>query len=364
MKRKRFANPFRRKRKVDRAVGLAPGTISIADDAVPTSIRAIRFNRSEVKRFENLTVEEIPLASSDHVVWVDVVGLGDEPTISAIGKRFKIHALSLEDVVNTHQRPKIEVYDDHLYIVVRMPSSNGQLDLEQVSLFVGNGYVVSWQEREGDCFNAVRKRLESSSREVRRHGSDFLAYALVDTVVDAFFPHVHHFGDALDQLEDEIADQNRGSEVVHQIFEIRSDIRRLRRVAWSHREMIQSWLTYNGPLTGEATRLHLRDVADHTIRVVELLEMCRESCSDLRDLQMSAASMRMNEVMKVLTVIATIFIPLSFIAGLYGMNFSTQTSPWNMPETQWYFGYPFALFLMSLVAGGMVVFFYRKRWIG
>jgi magnesium transporter len=224
--------------------------------------------------------------------------------------------------------------------------------------------VLSWQEQTDDCFAKVRERLRSPSRAVRQHGSDFLAYALVDAVVDSYFPVVNQLGDELENVEDQLVRPDELGTLMHDILKLRSDIRTLRRVAWAHREMIREWMAYDGRLLSQSTQIHLRDVSDHTIRLVELLDSCREMCTDLRDLHMSATSMRMNEVMKVLTVIATIFIPLGFIAGLYGMNFATDASPWNMPETRWYLGYPFALLLMATVAGAMLYYFRLKGWIG
>ncbi|TWU00963.1 magnesium/cobalt transporter CorA [Stieleria varia] len=364
MNRKKFRKLLRRRSRTETKPGTAPGTLVVDHSATQSTIHVTRFNATEISRDADVAIDSIPDIVDGYVLWVDVVGLGDFNVVRAVAKHFNIHDLSLEDVVKTHQRPKIEVFDDHLYIVVRMPHCEGGLDLEQVSLFVGKGYVVTWQERPGDCFQAVHERLQSPIRAVRQNGSDFLAYALVDAIIDEYFPLVHQYGDTLEEIEDDLVDTNLLDQTIHQIFAVRSDIRTLRRVAWSHREMIRNWMAYNGELTSEATQLHLRDVADHTIRVVELLEGCRETCADLRDLHMSATSMRMNEVMKVLTVIATIFIPLGFIAGVYGMNFSTESSRWNMPETQWKFGYPMSLALMSTVAIGMLIFFRRKGWIG
>lgn len=370
MNHKRTVKPRRRffasKSRIHSRVtpGAAPGTIVVNEDAPSTTISVTVFDPDEISEYSDATFSQIPEQTDGRVVWVDVIGLGDLEIIEGIGERFGIHRLSLEDVVKTHQRPKFEVFDDHLYIVTRMPHDNGDLDLEQVSVFIGQGFVVTWQERIGDCFAPVRERLRNPKRAVRENGADFLGYALVDSMIDAYFPLIAELGDRLEAIEDELSDSDFLAKGIQDVFQIRSEIRTMRRVAWSHRQMVRDWMSYDGALTTDVTRLHLRDVADHTVRIVELLESCRETCSDLRDLHLSATSMHMNEVMKVLTVIATIFIPLGFVAGLYGMNFSSEVSPWNMPETGWYFGYPIALLLMALIAVGMVVYFRRKGWIG
>ena len=364
MNLKRAARRLRRRRPIKVVPGQAPGTITVDKSAPKPIIDVFEYDADQVTHHQHVTADQIPRPQTGKTLWVNVVGLGDQQIIREIGRQFDIHSLSLEDVVNTHQRPKFEVFPDHLYIITRIPTANGDVVLEQISLFVGRGYVLTWQEHKGDCFGPIRERLHKKSRSIRHFGGDYLAYALVDAVVDSYFPLINQYNVRLDEIEDDLERPDMLAHSSHAIHDIRSDVRHLRRAAWSHRDVLRSWMAYDGEFTTEETQLHLRDVADHTIRVVELLEQCRENCSDLRDLHMAAASMRMNEVMKVLTVISTLFISMSFIAGLYGMNFSPEVSPWNMPETQWYFGYPFALALMVAVAIGMVAFFVRKGWIG
>ena len=356
----------RRRQRQHRPVhpGTRPGTIVIDKDSHPTTIDVIQFNHQRRNEWSKITPQEIPDLQPDCVTWINVIGLGDRNVIESIRDEFGIHPLAMEDVVNTHQRPKIDIFEDHLYLVLRMPHQNDDLETEQVSFFLGKRYILTWQERSGDCFEPIRKRIENPRGLIRNHGCDFLAYALVDAIVDSYFPQIHHYGDLLDDIEDRLAQSASNYTVVQRLHEIRHDVRNLRRYAWAQRDVVSSLMVYQGDLLTEDTRLHLSDVSDHSLRVVELLESCRESCSDLQDLYMSIVSLRMNEVMKVLTIIATIFIPLSFIAGLYGMNFSNEASPWNMPETQWTFGYPMAIVLMTMVALGMLVFFKRKGWIG
>ena len=345
--------------------GRAPGTITIAADALKPVIDVTRYSADTIDIRENVDVDSVPKPTADAFLWVNVVGLGDKEIIQKIAARFEIHDLALKDVVNTHQRPKIDEFDDHLFIVTRLPQvTDDELDVEQVSIFLGKRYVLTWQERPGDCFSMVRTRLQSPHTLVRTHGSDFLVYAFVDSIVDSYFPLLTLYTDRMDAIEDEIKQSEIPSSVIHELHTLRTDIQVLRRDSSSHRDMVRKVMRYEGELLQESTRLHLRDVEDHAFRLVELLESSREGCSELRDLYMSAVSLRMNEVMKVLTIIATIFIPLGFIAGVYGMNFSNEASPWNMPETQWYLGYPLALLLMATVGGAMVWFFVRRGWIG
>ncbi len=270
---------------------------------------------------------------------------------------------------------KAEEYDDHAFVVARMPpvltaatkpNENGttlRLETEQLGLFVGNDFVVTFQERPGDCFDIVRDRLKVPGRLIRNSGADYLAYALLDAVVDAYFPVLDKCGQILDELDDEVTGSTSAS-VMSRVHDAKASVRLLRRAIWPHREMIHELIEGHTDLITESTNVYLRDVYDHTIQVIDILETYRETCSDLRDFYMSTISNRMNEVMKVLTIIATIFIPLGFIAGVYGMNFDHEVSPYNMPELHWFFGYPLALSMMLAVAAGMLLFFRWKGWLG
>jgi magnesium transporter len=284
--------------------------------------------------------------------------------IVKVGELFGLHALALEDVVHVHQRAKVEEYDNHLFVVARMVSMNERVCTEQLSLFLGKNFVVTFQERVGDCFEPVRGRIRSRRQApIRDFQADYLAYALLDAIVDAYFPILDEYGQRLDLVEDEIA-QDTSTNMMERIHDLRSDVRVLSRAVWPQREVVRKLLDEHGHLISAETRVYLRDLYDHTIQIVELLETYRESCADLRDFYMSAVSNRMNEIMKVLTIIATIFIPLSFIAGVYGMNFDEDVSRWNMPELRSPYGYPAVLGLMSACAVGMLFFFRRKGWIG
>ena len=298
---------------------------------------------------------------------MNIIGLGNKEVILKIATQFGLHGLAVEDVVNTHQRPKFEEYVDHFYAVLRLPSHVDGLYREQISIFVGKDYVLTWQEHSGDCFQPIRERLKSTKRMIRQLGSDFLAYALIDTIVDSYFPVLEHYTGELDQIEDELGDEENGDSLkrnpIVDLYRLRSEVRVLRRDAWAHRELVRSLIANESNVITDETRLHLRDVLDHTHHLVDLAEACRDSCNDLHDLCFTFMSMRMNEVMKVLTIIATIFMPLSFIAGLYGMNFDSSVSGWNMPETRWYFGYPFALLLMLTISVSMLMFFKQRGWM-
>ncbi len=298
------------------------------------------------------------------VTWINVDGLGDTHTIRKIGELFGLHSLALEDVINVHQRAKVEPYSDHLFIVTRLIAliAPDHLESEQISIFLGKNYVVTFQQRPGDCFDPVRERIRTSRGRIRTAGADYLAYALIDAVIDSYFPVVEKFADHLEELEDQVA-MRQSPEVIDRIHEVRNDLLLLRRSVRPHRDALNELVRDEHPLICSETRVFLRDCYDHTIQLIDLLEVYREMCADLRDYYLSIVSNRMNEVMKVLTIIATIFIPLGFIAGLYGMNFNTSL-PGNMPELNVPYGYEGVIALMFLVAAGMLVFFWRSGWIG
>lgn len=299
------------------------------------------------------------------ITWCDVDGLGDAKLLASLAEIFHIHSLAMEDVVNTHQRAKVEQYGATLFIVMRLPhlTDQGVIETEQISLFLGQNFLLTFQPRPGDAFPMVRERLRASGSLIRREGADYLAYALIDLIIDTYFPVLEHLAEELETLDESVSygDPRR---VVQQIHELRRELLYLRRTLWPHRDALQAVTRDHHPLLSPSTLVHLRDCWDHVVALVDLTETYRELCADLRDYCASAISNRMNEIMKWLTLIATIFIPLSFIAGIYGMNFDPAASPWNMPELRWRLGYPMALALMALVAGVMMWSFYRRGWIG
>ena len=296
------------------------------------------------------------------VEWINVDGLADVELIRAIGELFGLHHLALEDVVNVHQRPKVEEYDDHAFIVTRMSRTDTPSG-EQISMFLGTGFVLTFQERPGDCFDPVRERIRRHRGLIRERGADYLTYALLDAVIDSYFPVLEAYGDRIEALESAITTSADAYKVA-EIHALKRELLNLRRLIWPQREMVGGLSRDRTAYISEHTQIYLRDCYDHTIQLMDLLETYREIASGLIDIHLSSTSARMNEIMKVLTIIATIFMPLGFIAGVFGMNFDRAASPWNMPELGWYLGYPFALTAMLLTALGLLWFFQRKGWIG
>lgn len=342
--------------------GASPGTFKVHPDAPGPKIRVLAYSPDEIVEERIERIDQISgFLKKYPVTWINVDGLGDAATLKALGKLFDLHPLALEDVVHVHQRAKVEPFEKHLFLVARMVRPTEQRDTEQLSLFLGSNYVLTFQEQEGDCLDPVRERIRKSSGRVRKVGADYLAYALLDAVVDSYFPIVERFADDLETLDDEI-EVRHGPPVISQIRDVRNDLLLLRRTIRPHRDAINQLVRDEHPLVRDETRVFLRDCYDHTVQLIELLEVYREMCSDLRDYYQSIMGNRMNEIMKVLTIIATIFIPLGFVAGVYGMNFDPEL-PGNMPELKCPYGYVFALCLMLLSAGGMLLYFWRKGWI-
>jgi magnesium transporter len=346
--------------------GATPGQVCV-DPAAPRSVvSVIAYGPTELvekQQFNDLAnlkqhCEQLP------VTWINVDGLGDATVISQIGKLFGLHPLALEDVVNVHQRAKVEEYDGHTFIVARMVELREHLETEQVSLFLGPNFVITFQERPGeDSIEPVRERLRKSRGRIRALGADYLAYAILDAVIDGYFPVLEQYGERLESLELEVTTSADRS-LIGKIHDIKSDLLMIRRSIWPHREAFNGLVRDSSPLVKAETRVYLRDCYDHTVQLIDLVETYRELGADLRDVYLSSVSNRMNEIMKVLTIISTIFMPLSFIASVYGMNFNTEISPWNMPELNWYYGYPFVLGVMATMTTGMLIFFRRKGWLG
>jgi magnesium transporter len=336
----------------------------VADPAAarPT-IHYWRYSRERCDERADCTVEQLePAREPDDVVWVDVVGLGDTQLIERIGERFGLHPLALEDVVNVHQRPKAEDYDDHLYVVARMPIPDKGAETEQLSVFHSPGLVLTFQQRAGDCFEPVRERIRRGKGRIRSMPADYLLYALLDAVVDDYFPVLEGHGETLEALENEII-RDPSPPCIERLHTMRRDLLALRRAIWPTRDMLGTLLRGEHDLISEATRVYIRDTHDHTFQLIDVVETYREVATGLIDAYLSSLSTKLNEVMKVLTIMATVFLPLTFITSLYGMNFD-RGSPWNMPELGWRLGYPFALLLMLAAVGGMIFYFWRRGWIG
>ncbi len=341
----------------------APGSITPPADAPKPRIRVIAYGPD---KSVDVVITD-PKHISDHLhrypmTWVNVDGLGDADVIKTIGDIFNIHRLALEDVVHVRQRPKLDEYPQHLYIVARMIERiEGRLDTDQLSMFLGKDYLLTFQERAGDCFDGIRQRISGAQGLLRTSGPDLLAYAILDAVVDDYYPLLESDGDALEELEDDLlADPNPGRAA--SVHTIKRDLLVVRRAVWPLREVMGSLYRGTSSLITADTRIYLRDCYDHTVQLIDLLEVYRELATSLMELYMTSISNRMNEIMKVLTIISTIFIPLTFIVGIYGMNFNTAEK-WNMPELNWRYGYLLVMGLMAVIALGMIYYFWRKGWL-
>ena len=358
------ATPRKRRRFYRRPPpGTAPGTLHIDGAAPKPVIRIIAFGKDDLVEAQLESVEEISeYLGKWPVTWINVDGLGDAEVLLKIGEYFKLHRLALEDVVNVNQRAKVENFDDHVYVVMRMLSFEGRLKSKQFSMFIGSDYVLTFQEAQGDYFEPVRERLRLAQGRVRGRNPDYLGYTLIDALIDSYFPIMERYDERLDILEQRVQEFD-DKNALNDLHAVRKEMTALRRAVWPKREALNCLVRDPVPLISDKTRLYLRDCYDHTIQIIDMLENLREIASGLVDLYMSGVSNRMNEVMKVLTVIATIFIPLSFIAGLYGMNFDPAVSSWNMPELGWPFGYPLLLAIMAAVALGQLYLFRKKGWI-
>ncbi|MGE0709359.1 MAG: magnesium/cobalt transporter CorA [Planctomycetota bacterium] len=350
-----------RKRKT---VHQPPGTLIADPSAQVSRLTMLAFGPGGVEERADVSLEEVTKARTRWpVVWLDMSGLGAVDVLQKIGEMHRLHPLLLEDVVNTHQRPKLELFDDLPFLVLRMLQMvDGQLGDEQLCIVLGQGWVLTFQETPGDCFEPLRERIRKDRGQVRRSGADYLAYALIDALVDHYFPLLESLGDRFATLEEEVL---RGPHVrqLEQVYALKRQLALLRRAVFPLREVLGQLARGDVAAFGAETRPYLRDCADHAFQVIEVLEAAREAASALTELNWSAIGHRTNEVMKFLTMMATLFIPLSFVAGLYGMNFDRAASPWNLPELGWYYGYPMALGVMASIVCGMLFFFHRKGWL-
>jgi len=338
--------------------GLPPGTLTVDPSAAPTLIRCFGYSPDA---FEEVTItdpaEFVPLMARWPSLWVDVEGLGNAETLRTVAEAFKLHPLAMEDVTDTSQRAKVEPYGDEVFIVVPMPHVNTDgFTTEQLSIFLGPGWVVTFQESSpGDSLGQIRDRIRYKRGRVRTSPPAYLAYALVDAVIDGYFPVIERLGDQLDELEHEVLDDPNHKQVL-ELRRIKRELARLRRAIWPMRDATTTMISLDTLFTPEL-RLYVRDAYDHVVRLMDIVETDRSMASDLMEIHLSAVSARLGEVNKFLTVIATIFLPLSWIAGVYGMNFKF------MPELDWRLGYPLALLVMVLFAAGLLLYFKRNGWL-
>ncbi len=352
--------PFKRRAQV----GALPGEIGPPIESNPTAIHLFAFDPEHLDERHHVELKSI-IDKPDlpwSVQWIDVVGLGNTEVIEAVGKRFGIHPLLIEDIVHTHQRPKVEIQEGCIALILRIVEPHAPLRSEQLSFVLCGSTVITFQEIAGDCFEPVRRRIRNKLGSIRSLEADYTMYCLIDAVIDGFFPLLEDYGKQLEELED-VIDAGINPEAQQRIHTIRTELSRLRKIAWSHREAMQRLVTDAESYFRVPTLPFLRDCLDHTGQVLDVAETYREVASDMRDLYFAQISQRTNDVMKLLTIISTIFMPLTLIAGIYGMNFNSEVSPYNMPETQAYYGYPATLLLMLITAGVMLVYFYRKGWL-
>jgi magnesium transporter len=344
--------------------GSSPGTLTSEEDAAPPAITALLYGPDVVEEREILSVSELAeLRGARPVLWVNVNGVGHPSTLHEIGALFGLHRLALEDIAHVPQRPKVEDYGDHLLIVARSPVLTAQVNAEQIGIVLGSDFVLTFQERPGDPFDPVRTRIREGVGRIRRAGPDYLTYAVLDAVVDHYYPVLETFGERLDELEQAILEADRPSRM-GALHALKRELVVLRRALWPKREAVNAMVRDPHQLVEAETRIYLRDTYDHVIQAIELVESYREMAASLTDLHLSIVGQKTNEIMRVLTVFAAIFIPLTFFVGIYGMNFDPEASPWNMPELGWRYGYPFALGVMALMAGSMLWFFYSRGWLG
>jgi len=352
-------SPLKRQSK---PAGLPPGTLVYVGEKRVETVRITYFDYDE-QNFAEKQVSNIeecfPFKTTPTVTWINIDGLHDIQIIEKIGKEFELHPLLLEDILSTRQRPKAEDYEKYFFIVLKMLHYNDEqqsVESEQVSIVLGNNFVVSFQEIVGDVFDQIRDRIRNAKGRIRKMGPDYLAYSLIDAIVDGYFTILEKLGEKIELLEEQLVVEPT-ERTLHQIHRLKRELIVLRKSVWPLREVISSLQRTESKLISKVTSIYLRDVYDHTIQVIDTIESFRDMATGMVDIYLSSISNRLNAVMKVLTIIATIFIPLTFIAGVYGMNFK------YMPELQWRWGYGAVLLVMALVAVVMLIYFRKKKWL-
>jgi magnesium transporter len=349
-------------KKTIKKVGLPPGTLVQVEErkAEKVKIHIIDYDEAQFEEKEAETVEEcFPFKDKPSVTWINIDGVHQVDVMEKIGAHFGIHPLILEDIMHTIQRPKIEDFESYIFVVVKMiyyDEKENEIKAEQVSIILGTNFVISFQEKEGDVFDNVRERMRKNKGRIRKMKPDYLAYALIDTIVDHYFIVLEKLGEKIEGMEEELVTHPTPA-TLQTIHTLKRELIFLRKSIWPLREVISVLERGELSLIDESTGIYLRDVYDHTIQVIDTIETFRDMVSGMLDIYLSSISNKMNEVMKVLTIIATIFIPLTFIAGVYGMNFK------YIPELGWHWGYAAALVLMGIIAFGMVMYFRNKKWL-
>jgi magnesium transporter len=355
-------------KKLSTTRGLMPGTVVFVGEKKldKTQIRVIDYDESDIKEETVSTVEEcFPFKEKPTITWINIDGLHDVDQIEKIGDYFNIHPLILEDIANTGQRPKLDTFENGLFLALKMLTINrdsNKIQSEQFSFVVGRNFVISFQERIGDVFEPVRNRLRKQMSRTRFMNSDYLAYTLVDAVVDGYFSVLETLSERIEAVEEQLV-KAPGPEALEVIYELKRELIYMRKAVWPLREVIGGLERMESDFIHDSTHVYLRDLYEHTIQVIDTVETFRDMVTGLLDIYLSSVSNKMNEVMKVLTIIATIFIPLGFLAGIYGMNFDTSVSALNMPELGLRYGYILFWALAVLISGALFIFFKRKKWL-
>jgi magnesium transporter len=337
--------------------GSAPGTLIVDPSAPKPKIHVVAYSGEKVLERDLEDVQEVrSILSQWPVTWINVAGLGDLSVITKLGEIFNLHRLTLEDIINVHQRAKVEQFRDYCYIVVRAVRDKAEIASEQISIFLGRNFVLSFQEKASGAFDPVIVRIKEGKGRTRTAGPDHLAYALIDAIIDGYFPVLERYGELVESLEDDIVAQPDGK-LIERIHDLRHGLLTMRRAAWPLREATTILYREPIPLIDEEERIYLRDCYDHMVQIIDLLENYRDITSGLMEVYLSSISNRTNEIMKVLTIISAVFIPLTLVAGVYGMNFK------HMPELDW--GYPYYFYgLMVLIAAVLLLYFRIKGWLG
>jgi magnesium transporter len=346
--------------------GTAPGTLVSPTSAQQNvSLHVLDYTEENVEEIQLARPEDCQtFLGRESKTWIQVNGHADPDTLRQLSDLFDLHDLALEDVLNSGQRAKVELYDDQLFVIAALPQYDGKtLEIVQISLFVGQNYLICLCPLAEDPFDPVRRRMRKpNNRRFATRGIDYLLYALLDLITDSAFPVLERFGDQLEDLETALLERPT-QQLLSDIHEIKRELLMLRRTLWPQREVLTELLRMDASLLTPETLIYFRDCHDHGVQIIELLETFRDMSSNMLDIYMSSITQRTGETMRVLTIIATIFIPLTFVAGIYGMNFAHPDSPWAMPELGWYYGYPMALGLMALISGGLLWYFRRRGWL-
>lgn len=349
-------------KKKSKKVGLPPGSIVHIGNkrAEKTKITIVDYNEEQFQEKEVKTVKECcPYKEKPTITWINIDGVHEEKIIEELGKIYNFHPLILEDIVDTDQRPKIKDFGDYIFIILKMhyyDKENNEIKIEQVSLIFGKNYVISFQEREGDVFDSIRERIRNNIGRIRKARADYLIYALMDAIIDNYFTILEKLGEETEDLEAKVIKDPVPANL-QIIYKLKSELIFLRKSVWPLREVISILEKGESVLIDKSTNIYLRDIYGHTIQVMDTVETLRDVISGTLDVYLSSVSNKMNEIMKVLTIIATIFIPLTFIAGVYGMNFQ------YMPELKWVWAYPLILSVMLIIGIVMVIFFKRRKWM-